>query len=161
MRIAILFGVVATAYASVSLAAFNNSGTYLCTVVEKAGLASQHREGAGPPKAINYDSPMTRFKIRISPINGQKMRFRMVEIQYDGADRDDAEWQTENSVLHSEYRGDGNSFVASKDKAFLSLGKTLHKNSDGDFEFYHAGFEYPGGEDTKLSMRWGRCKKVA
>ena len=90
------------------------------------------------------------------------MRFRLLEIQYDGPDRDDSVWHTENSVLHGEYRGDGNLFVAFKDQAFFSFGKaTAHKNSDGDFEFYHSGFEYPGGEDTKLSVRWGRCKKVA
>ena len=88
------------------------------------------------------------------------MRFRLLEIGYDGADRDATQWQTENSILHAEYRGDGNSFAAIEDQAFLTFGKTRHKNSDGDFEFYHAGFEYPGGEDTMLSARWGRCKKI-
>ena len=160
MKTAILCGVVAAGLSAPTFAAFDNSGTYLCTVAEKAGLSERHLEGAGPPRAINYPSPMTRFRMRISPIDHKKMHFSLVEIAYDGADRDDAEWHTDNSVLHGEYRGDGNSFTARKDQAFFAFGKTRHKNGDGDYEFYHAGFEYPGGEDTKLSVRWGRCKKV-
>lgn len=160
MKFALLVGAAAIAQASVAAAKYDNSGTYLCTVSEKAGITSQHREGAGPPSAIKYDDSVTRFKMQISPINLEQFQFRLIELPYDGGDRDKAEWHTEHSVLHGEYRGDGNSFVASKDQAFFAFGKTDHKNSDGNFEFYHAGFEYPGGEDTKLSARWGRCKKL-
>ncbi|MES2903352.1 MAG: hypothetical protein V4696_04125 [Pseudomonadota bacterium] len=162
MKIAILLGALALAYSEPSSAAFDNSGTYLCTVAEKAGITSRHSELAGHPSAAKYDNPMTRFKMVISPIKGQKLRFRLLEIEYAGPDRDDSVWHTEKSVLHGEYRGDGNRFMASEDQAFLSFGKTTaHKNSDGDFEFYHSGFEYPGGEDTKLSVRWGRCRKLS
>ena len=160
MKIAMLVGAAAITQASVATAKYDNSGTYLCTVSEKAGIASQHREGAGPPFAMKYDPPLTRFKMQITPVNVKEFRFRLAELHYEGEDRDGAEWHTENSVLHGEYQGDGNSFTASKDQAFFAFGKTDHKNSDGDFEFYHAGFEYPGGEDTKLSTRWGRCKKL-
>ena len=160
MKFAMLVGAAAAIQSSMAAAKYDNSGTYLCTVSERAGIASIHLEGAGPPRAIKVDGPPTRFKMQISPINLKEFQFRLVELPYDGEDRDQAEWQDENSVLHSEYHGDGNSFAALEDQAFFSFGKTDHKNSDGDYEFYHAGFESPGGEDTNLSIRWGRCKKL-
>lgn len=160
MKFSTLVAAIAIAQTSTASAISDKGGTYLCTVAQKAGIASQHREGAGPPSAFRYDGPPTRFKMAISPIDDVKAQFRLIELPYDGADRDQAVWQTENSVLHGEYRGDGNSFTASEDQAFFAFGKTHQTDNDGDYEFYQAGFEYPGGEDTNLSARWGRCKKL-
>ncbi len=160
MKFALLIGAVAIAHANMASAKYDNSGTYLCTVSAKAGIAGLHLERAGPPSAWKYEGPATRFKMQITPIDLKAFKFSLKELEYTGEDRDPGEWQDENSVLHGEYQGDGNSFVALEDQAFFSFGTTRHKNSDGDFEFYHSGFEYPGGEDTNLSVRWGRCKKL-
>ena len=45
------------------------------------------------------------------------------------------------------------------DEGFFVLGPTVHSGVDGDLSFYHSGFEWAGGEDRFLSIRWGRCKK--
>lgn len=136
------------------------AGVYLCTVVEKAGIAGRHSELAGPPFAqLNKGAP-TRFKIQISRMPKSAKRYRLTEIPYVGSDRDQAEWEDENSVLHGLYLGDGSAFNAENGPAFLTLAQTHFPNSDGDLEFYHAGFEYAGGEDQHLSVRWGRCRKA-
>lgn len=130
---------------------------YICTVAEKASIASIHLEGAGPPKAMVDDRLPTRFKIRIT---GEGEQFRLEEIPYGGTDRDPMEWHTGNSILHSSYMGDGNNFSATggDKEAFFVIGPTIHTSKDGVISFYHSGFEWAGGEDTNLSIRWGRCK---
>jgi hypothetical protein len=135
-------------------------GVYLCTVLEKAGIRGIHLEGAGPPAAFGGKSAPKRFKVQISPNRNRAKPYRIVEIGYDGSDRDQAEWEDENSVLHSRYLGNGNDFYAVDGPAFLTLYRTLPGNADGDIGFYHSGFEHPGGEDTNLSVRWGRCRKA-
>jgi len=136
----------------------NPAGVYLCTVASKAGLARLHLEGAGPPSAFATDGPATKFKVRITPESKRRKRYRLVEIAYDGPDRDEAEWEDENTVLHSRYVGDGVLFHAIDGPDFFEMARAAHQ--DGNIEFYHAGFEHPGGEETNLSVRWGQCRKV-
>ena len=138
-------------------------GEYLCTVAEKASIESIHLEGSGPPSAVAERNLTTRFRIDISKVQiGGQQRLRLDELPFDGANRDSIEWHTANSVLHSSYLGDGESFhTAQKDtEGFFVLGPTVHSSADGDLSFYHSGFEWAGGEDTRLSVRWGRCKRT-
>ena len=139
-------------------------GEYLCTVAEKASIESNHTEGAGPPAAVAYDTPATRFRIGISKVqSGGQQRLQLDELPFDGAGRDTTDWHTPNSVLHAPYLGDGQSFHATEEDAeafFVLGGPTVHSNADGNLSFYHSGFEWAGGEDTYLSVRWGRCKKT-
>ncbi len=136
------------------------AGIYLCTVLERAGIGSIHIEGSGPPEAFATKAPPTRFKIQIKPNRNRAKPYRAIEVAYDGPDRDQAEWEDANSVLHSVYLGNGEDFYAVDGPAFLSLYRTYPGNPDGDIGFYHSGFESPGGEDTNLSVRWGRCRKM-
>jgi hypothetical protein len=130
------------------------AGDYICTVEQKAGIGALHLEGSGPPRAFVANKPRTRFAIRISPPTAKERRYRMVERPYSGRDRDRHVWHTPNAVLHSAYlSADGEAFVAVEDQAFLQLSPV----SSGSFHFYHAGFEYPGGVDANLSVRWGTC----
>lgn len=138
-------------------------GKYLCTVSEKASIARLHLEDAPPPAAMSESRISTKFRIGI---NEQKIgggtRLQLVELPYDGPDRDPYEWHTQNSVIHNPYVGNGTSFQSSDAAAegFFVLSPTIHSNADGDLEFYHSGFEWAGGEDTVLSVRWGRCKRT-
>lgn len=136
-------------------------GQYLCTVAEKASIESSHMEGAGPPKAVLDNQLPTRFRVSISADVGKGSALQLVELPYDGPDRDPYEWHTQNSVIHSVYVGDGTSFNASdaEAKGFFELRPTIHSNSDGTLAFYHSGFAWAGGEDAVLSVRWGRCKR--
>lgn len=134
------------------------AGDYLCTVEQKAGIASIHLEGAGAPSAFAKDGTVTRFKMRITKAPKKAKLYRLVEIAYDGPDRDQAEWEDEHSVLHSRYVGDGGLFHATDGPDFFAM--ATGADPDGNQEFYHAGFEHPGGEDTNLSVRWGQCRKV-
>ena len=136
------------------------AGVYLCTVAEKAGIGSIHSDDAGGHSAFVDDRQPTRFKMRITPKPKGAKRYRLIEIAYDGSDRDTMETEDANSVLHSVYLGDGNVFNATDGPAFLTFGETGFPNSDGNFVFYHAGFEHPGGVDTNLAVRWGRCRRV-
>lgn len=134
-------------------------GEYLCTVAEKTSISQTHLEDSPLPAATVDDSPPTRFPIAISVEgNGD---FRLVELPYTGSDRDPYEWHSEMSVIHGEYRGDGESFrsTAVGEEGFFVIGRTVHANPDGNLEFYHSGFEWAGGEDLSLSSRWGRCLK--
>ena len=156
----LLFGAVALASTSPGYAKQSLPGTYLCTVAEKAGIGSIHLVGSGPPAAFVREGPPTRFKMRIEPNRNRAKPYRLIEIPYEGSDRDQTTWEDENSVLHSAYLGNSTEFYAVDGPAFLTLFGTPPGNSDGDVGFYHAGFEHPRGEDTKLSVRWGRCRKV-
>jgi hypothetical protein len=126
---------------------------YVCTVEQKAGIGAVHLEGAGAPEAFIATETPTRFAMRIT---GEGQHFTAIETPYSGADRDRYEWHTSNTVLHSAYESDdGQDFVAVEDRAFLRVTAM----TDGSLRFYHAGFEYPGGEDTNLSVRWGLCAR--
>lgn len=125
---------------------------YICAVEQKAGIGAAHLEGSGTPQAFVSRETPTRFGMRITREEGRGSH--AAETSYAGPDRDPYEWQTANSVLHGAYSSDdGENFVATEDQAFLRI--LTARN--GTLRFYHAGFEYPGGEDTNLSVRWGTC----
>lgn len=134
-------------------------GEYLCTVAEKTSISQTHLEDSPPPAAVIDSSLPTRFPIAIS-VEGDG-DYRLVELPYSGSDRDPYEWHSEMSVIHGEYRGNGESFrsTVTGEEAFFVIGRTVHANRDGDLVFYHSGFEWAGGEDLSLSSRWGRCSK--
>jgi hypothetical protein len=137
-------------------AAYGNAlgGDYICTVPQKAGIEAVHVEGAASPRAFVAGDPATRFAIRITAPTTKDRQYRIVESPYSGPDRDRREYQTPNSVLHGAYvSNDGEAFTAVEDQAFLRVGSRTNRA----IWFYHAGFEYPGGEDTNLSVRWGTC----
>ena len=135
-------------------------GDYLCTVAEKASIEGNHTEYSPPPKAVIEDRLPTRFRIRIA--NEERQGLRVIELPYQGADRDGTEWHTENSVIHSPYSWNGTSFSSTEkgSEAFFVLGPTVHSSDDGNLAFHHSGFEWAGGEDNFLSIRWGRCRKT-
>jgi hypothetical protein len=150
-----LIALVATAVGHPEL---SPAGDYLCTVGQKAGIAGIHLEGAGPPSAFAKVGPATKFKMRITLEPKRPKHYHLIEIAYDGPDRDGAEWEDEHSVLHSRYVGDGSHFHAVDGPGFFDM--AAGADQDGNQEFYHAGFEHPGGEDTNLSVRWGQCRKT-
>lgn len=132
------------------------AGTYLCTVAQKAGIGRIHTESSGEPEAFIAEAG-NRFRIQVAAERGGHT---VREIPYDGPDRDQAEWHTANSVLHSDYYGeDGedSTISALQDQGFLRFGFIDRRT--GSLWFYHAGFEYPGGEDTNLSVRYGTCER--
>jgi hypothetical protein len=131
-------------------------GTYLCSTEQRAYLASDHREGADTPRAAVNESRPTTFKLQIIFDAANPTRLRAIELPYQGSDRDRAEWQDEKSVLHDIYVGTNGVFRPANSPAFL----TVETNRAGNLQFYHAGFELPGSEDTQLAIRWGRCKKA-
>lgn len=155
-RFCFILSVITLSVSGTAFAKENVAGEYLCTVLEKAGIASIHLEGSGPPQAFIAEETPTRFKMKIAPSVVSADRFTAVELYYDGADRDQRDWHTANSILHSEYSGDGHNFDAKDDQAFLSF----YGSESFGYKFYHAGFEYPGGEDVTLSVRWGGCDKL-
>ena len=134
------------------------TGYYVCTVDQKAGVGGVHIEGAGPPSAF-IARARNRFALSVTrlspPSQSNGGSYRIEEVPYSGPDRDNAEWQDSNSVLHSEYLGDGSDFTAAHDQGFLRLG--VEDVSAGTIWFFHSGFEYPGGEDVNLSVRYGTC----
>lgn len=135
-------------------------GDWLCTVAEKAGIASTHLEDAPAPKAyVNHEQP-TRFKIRVALSAKNNRQLRIDELPYSGPDRDPREYDTEFSVLHDSYYGEDGYFASKERWGHFNLRKTARNDGDGDYGFYHSGFEYPGREDTELAVRWGRCKRL-
>lgn len=139
----------------------SNVGTFLCQTEQRAAIASDHREGSSAPSArLDNDTPTT-FKMQIIRKGKGSKNYQMVERPYDGPGRDRADWGDDFSVLHSTYIGDGRLFRASDSPAFFVFGQEpLYRSGEPELEFYHSGFESPGGEDTQLAVRWGRCKKV-
>jgi hypothetical protein len=139
-------------------------GEYLCTVARRAALERIHVEDAGPPEATTEplfgSRPPTRFRIGIS--RGEGATLHLTELRYAGTDRDQTEWHTPNSVIHSRYSGSGGSFTSAPEdpEAFFVLGSPVGSHADGNREFYHSGFAWAGGEDSVVSVRWGRCKKT-
>lgn len=125
-------------------------GSYVCSVEQKASIASTHLEGAGPPLA-STDTQAYRFRIVVAADAG---RLRIVEAPYTGADASPYQWEDENSTLHAAYLGDGRAFAEEEGPGFLNFGR--NRWGPG-LQFYHAGYEYGGGEDQSLSVRWGSC----
>ena len=129
-------------------------GTYLCTVEQRAGIGTNHLEGAPPPTA--YSGPQ-HYRFRIS-VTAEGDRLRIVETAYTGADRSNAQWEDDNSTLHDAYLGEGDQFSPEHGQGFLDFAR----NAWGEgVQFHRAGFEYAGGEDEQVSIRWGRCVKEA
>lgn len=132
------------------------AGTYMCMAAHKAGIGRTHLEGDPGPQAF-VGAAGNRFRIEVvAERDGHIVR----ELPYDGPDRDPSEWHTRNSVLHSDYYGeDGedDTISAVQDQGFLRFGYV--DRASGALWFYHAGFEYPGGEDTNLSIRYGTCER--
>lgn len=131
-------------------------GRYLCSVLQKAGLASTHLEGDPGPAAF-AEQPRTRFRMEIIAGRGG---YIARELEYAGSDRDQTLWHTQNSVLHGDYHGQPGQLItltAVEDQAFLRI--LPMDRAFSRLNFYHAGFEYPGDEDTALSVRFGRCDR--
>ncbi|MBD3770741.1 MAG: hypothetical protein IE925_11385 [Rhodobacterales bacterium] len=149
--IAIALAALITANAEAS----PTSSDYACEVRQKAGIAGIHIEGSGNPKSFVDTELPTRFRLRMTATANDK-GYILSEQPYEGPDRDRREYQTENTLLHSTYSGDGTDFRSDEDLGFMRLGKRL----DGTLWFYHSGFEYPGGADTDLSARWGLCNQI-
>lgn len=146
----------ATFGASDAMAEHPFVGQYACTVMQKAGIGGTHLEGATTPRAFIANAGH-RFRIGVF---AERDGFTVRELPYDGADRDQSEWHTPNSVLHSDYYGDAgedDNISALTDQGFLRF--DWADRTTGALWFYHAGFEYPGGEDTNLSVRFGRCER--
>ena len=126
-------------------------GSYLCTVDQRAGVGGNHMEDSGPPTGYLDDQPRVKFRMAIVRGPG----FTVTELPYDGPGASQYQWQDDNAVLHGPYFGDGYKFTAAEDQAFLRMATM----ADGAVWFYHAGFEYAGGEDVALSVRYGTCRR--
>lgn len=151
----LIFGLAAALFAflagGVASAQAISPGSYICTVEQLASISSTHLEGAGPPEA-HASAQHYRFRIRVSAISGA---LRVVEAPYDGPDASQFQWEDDNSTLHSAYEGDGRSFRAVDGPGFLNFNRDRWGEA---LQFYHAGYEYAGGEDEHLSVRWGRYR---
>jgi hypothetical protein len=123
-------------------------GSYLCTVEQKAGIASEMLEGGPPPTAF-IAKDVTRFRILVSPDTGTDGRFKVEEQrQVDGG-----------GVLRGVYFGDGWRFTAEEDQAFLRF--DIANVETGWLWFYHAAFEKPDVDHLNLSVRSGTCAPAA
>ncbi len=140
-----------TCFAASAAAQSVQGGSYLCTVEQMTAIGSTHLEGAGPPEVFS-DTELYRFRIRVTA--DQDGRLRIVEAPYDGPNRSRYEWEEENSTLHDAYIGDGRAFEAEEGLGFLSFGRDRWGVG---VQFYHSGFQYGGGEDESVAVRWGRC----
>lgn len=132
------------------------TGTYSCTVFEKAGIASTHLENSAPPEAFAEHDVRSTFAIEIQETESVALPYLVIETLDRGKNPDRTEYDSEFSLLHSPYHGDGANFTAKEDQGFLRLFFRL----DGNLSFYHAGFEYPGGVDVRLSVRFGECSDI-
>jgi hypothetical protein len=127
-----------------------SAGTYICTVEQRASISATHLEGAGPPEASISDVRY-RFRMQVTENSGS---FRVAEVLYDGPDQSRFQWEDDNSTLHSVYVGDGRAFHSEDGPGFLNFNRDRWGPA---LQFYHSGYEYAGGEDQHLSVRWGRC----
>lgn len=143
MMVALLWGGSASAQAV-------SSGTYICTVEQRASISTTHLEGAGPPEA-NIHTAQYRFRMQVTQNSGS---FRIVEVPYDGPDQSRMQWEDDNSTFHGAYVGDGRAFHSEDGPGFLNFNRDRWGPA---LQFYHSGYEYAGGEDQHLSVRWGRC----
>lgn len=128
-------------------------GGYVCSVEQYAGIGSVHLEGSGPPAAFTEGTPY-RFRLVVS-VGAEAGQLRIVETPYTGPDRSTYQWQDANSTLHAPYVGDGRVFSAEGEPGFLIVGPD--RGHPGSLQFYHSGFQYAGGEDESVAVRWGRC----
>jgi hypothetical protein len=126
-------------------------GSYLCAVEQRAGIGSTHLEGAGPPEAF---AQAVHYRFRLTATRAPDGRLRVVEAPYDGPEHSRYQWEDDNSTLHSVYVGDGRDFTAVDAPGILNFARDRRGDA---LQFYHAGYEYAGGEDKSLSVRWGRC----
>lgn len=135
-------------------------GVYLCTVGQTAGIGTIHLENAPPPKAYALQHDGVRFRIGISLIanwtTASSPRYQITELDYEGPGKDRAVWHTDHAVLHSAYVGGGREFTASEDQGFLRIGPA--DDTGSTVWFWHAGFQYAGGEDVGLAVRLGECQ---
>ena len=147
------FVIIIAAFALAGPAAAQSvqAGAYLCSVEQYAGVGSTHLEGAGPPEAF-ASSEVYRF--RISATQESDGRLRIVETPYNGPQRSAMQWEDDNSTLHAAYIGDGRAFEAEEGPGFMSFGR-----DGGGLQFYHSGFQYAGGDDESVAVRWGRCTR--
>jgi hypothetical protein len=155
MRVLVLAALLTTLAPGDALAQRSvTTGSYLCTVEQIAGIGTSHLEGAPPPSAF-AGAERYRFRLTVTaePTPG---RFRVVEAPYDGPDASRAQWEDDNSTLHAPYVGDGRAFTAEGAPGILSFGRDGWGEA---LQFYHAGYQYAGGEDESLSVRWGRCAR--
>ena len=137
-----------TAYAQPLL----HAGTYLCTSEQRAGVGATHLENAPPPSAF---AEHARFQFRIA-VTRNGADYRLVEAPYDGPGHSDYQWEDDNSTLHAAYLGDGSHFEAADGHGFIDFA-LVRAGWGGELQFFHAGYEYAGGEDETLSVHWGRC----
>lgn len=150
---AILTGLCALVFsAPPAFAESVQAGLYLCTVEQTAQIGSSHVEGAGPP-TVSVNATPYQFRLRAS--TEADGRLRIVEAPFDGESRSRFQWEDENSTLHAPYVGDGFLFGASGAPGFLRFSGDRWGNA---LQFYHSGFQYGGGEDESLAVRWGRCE---
>ena len=91
------------------------------------------------------------FRMKITAPQGKSNKYKIIELPYDGPDKD---LQDGYIFLLNDYVGDGSIFHALRGPGFLTF-----KGGEGHYQFYQAGLESPGGEDTQLAARWGRCTK--
>jgi hypothetical protein len=131
-------------------------GSYICTVEQKAGIASEMLEGGPPPTAF-IAKDVTRFRILVSPRVGDTSaaRFKVEEQPLTVADRDARMAVGEGNLLRGVYLGDGWRFTAAEDQAFLRL--DMANVDSGWLWFYHAGFEKLDVDHVNLSVRSGTC----
>lgn len=128
------------------------AGFYLCEIEERTGIGQTHPEADPGPAAFIDDTPRYRFRIEVRTEDEMQ---RVVEAPYNGPERSMAEWQTPNSTLHEPYFGADGVFRAREDMGFLNLGP----GRNGRYWLYHSAFEYPGGADVVLSVRYGQCER--
>lgn len=151
MKLAAILAAATLMLASTAAAQSVAVGTYLCTVEQTASIGSTHVEDARPPSA-STNNELYRFRLSVS--DAPDGRLRVVEVPYDATDSSRYLWEDDNSTLHSAYRGDGRAFNAEGAPGFLNFGRDRWGDA---LQFYHSGFQYAGGEDESVAVRWGRC----
>ena len=149
MRVVLIAAATVMLPTGVASAQSVRPGAYLCSVEQLAGVGSVHLEGASTPDAFTSDERY-RFRLIVTQEDG---RLRIEEAPYDGPDGSPSQWEDDNSTLHSIYVGDGRAFRAEEGSGFLNFGAAR----SGVLQFYQSGFQYAGGEDESVAVRWGRC----
>jgi hypothetical protein len=150
----LLIAVAAVAFATEATAESVQPGFYICSVEQLASINSAHLEDADPPRA---GAGAGRYRFRIS-VRAERDGEGLIveEAPYNGPDRSLSVWEDDNSTLHAPYVGSDYRFDAlGETPGFLRFTRDLRWGDD--LQFYHAGFEFAGGEDMHLSVRWGRC----
>ncbi len=153
MRVVVVAVLLSGALASGAAAQAVSAGSYLCSVEQQAHIGSTHLERAGPPETFSSDE-VYRFRLVVTGADGARLRIQ--ETPYDGPQRSTAVWEDDNSALHGAYVGDGRAFTAERGPGFLNFGRDRW---GANLQFYHAGFQYAGGEDESVAVRWGRCAR--